>query len=202
MVESRVGLVDLAPTLLQELGIAPPATMQGASLVTLMKMNPGGPQATAKTVVNSVSDRPQYAETDYPRRAFGWSSLRAWRAGKYLYIDAPKRELYDQVADPNAAHNLVNSAPTVADTHGGPTRGVPAQDRACRHSTSRYYAGAGCAIAVTGLCDFPSGQPEAEEKQRGPDPKKGSKSQICCTKHCSKRMRNTTATPFRAWNKC
>jgi tetratricopeptide (TPR) repeat protein len=171
MVESRVGLVDLAPTLLQELGIAPPATMQGASLVTLMKMNPGGPQATAKTVVNSVSDRPQYAETDYPHRAFGWSSLRAWRAGKYLYIDAPKRELYDQVADPNAAHNLVNSAPTVADT-------MAAQLEEFRRKTAR----AGTAQAVItpeqvaqlqslGYVTSPSGQPEAEEKQRGPDPK-------------------------------
>jgi len=36
-VESRVGLVDIAPTLLQELGISPPPVMQGTSLLESMK---------------------------------------------------------------------------------------------------------------------------------------------------------------------
>jgi arylsulfatase A-like enzyme len=73
MIESRVGLVDIAPTVLQKVGIAVPAAMQGASLLELMKSNVNGAKSDA-----AAQDRPEYAETDYPYRAFGWSSLRAW----------------------------------------------------------------------------------------------------------------------------
>jgi len=168
VIESRVGLVDIAPTVLQEAGIAAPAVMQGKSLLELMK-----PSASAKTAKSDVAaqDRPQYAETDYPYRAFGWSSLRAWRAGKYLYIDAPKRELYDQSLDPEATHNLANSAPGVADT-------MAAQLEEFQRKTSR----AGKADAVItprqaeqlqalGYVSSGSSKQESEEKERGPDPK-------------------------------
>ena len=161
LIESRVGLVDIAPTLLQEVGIAAPAAMQGQSLLELMK-----PKSNA-----AAQDRPEYAETDYPYRAFGWSSLRSWRAGKYLYIDAPQRELYDQPLDPEAAHNLANSAPSVTDT-------MAAQLDEFRRKTSR----AGQAeVAITprqaeqlqalGYVSSGSSKPESEEKQRGADPK-------------------------------
>ncbi len=63
-------------------------------------------------------DRPAYAETDYPHRAFGWSSLRALRTGKYLYIEAPDRELYNQQTDPAETHNLAPESKAVAQTLG------------------------------------------------------------------------------------
>jgi choline-sulfatase len=161
LIESRVGLVDIAPTLLQEVGIAAPAAMQGQSLLELVKAKSNA----------AAQDRPEYAETDYPYRAFGWSSLRAWRAGKYLYIDAPQRELYDQPLDPQAAHNLANNAPSVTDT-------MASQLDEFRHKTSR----AGQAeVALTprqaeqlqalGYVSSGSSKPESEEKQRGADPK-------------------------------
>jgi choline-sulfatase len=161
LIESRVGLVDITPTLLQEVGIAAPSAMQGQSLLELVKAKSNA----------AAQDRPEYAETDYPYRAFGWSSLRAWRAGKYLYIDAPQRELYDQPQDPEAAHNLANSAPSVTDT-------MTSQLDEFRHKTSR----AGRAeVALTprqaeqlqalGYVSSGSSKPESEEKQRGADPK-------------------------------
>ncbi|MGC1434470.1 MAG: sulfatase-like hydrolase/transferase [Terriglobales bacterium] len=161
LIESRVGLVDIAPTLLQEVGIAAPSAMQGQSLLELVK---------AKSNADA-QDRPEFAETDYPYRAFGWSSLRAWRAGKYLYIDAPQRELYDQPQDPEASHNLTNSAPSVTDT-------MASQLDEFRHKTSR----AGQAeVALTprqaeqlqalGYVSSGSGKRESDEKQRGADPK-------------------------------
>ena len=104
-VSTRVRLVDVAPTLLSMLSLPLPPTFQGESLVPLMK----GSQKVA-------DDLPAYAETDYPRRAFGWSALRSLRAGKYLFVHAPKRELYDQSQDKNAAHNLTASSPAVAST--------------------------------------------------------------------------------------
>ncbi|HXY49159.1 MAG TPA: sulfatase-like hydrolase/transferase [Terriglobales bacterium] len=118
-VESRVGLVDVAPTLLEEAGLAVPKEMQGESLLSLISSRPGeagvkrAGQASAGT---QPPDRPAYAESDYPHRAFGWSPLRALRTGKYLYIQAPARELYDQTSDPRDMHNLAASARAVADT--------------------------------------------------------------------------------------
>ena len=104
-VSSRVRLVDVAPTLLSLLSLPLPATFQGESLVPLMK---GGQKGTG--------DLPAYAETDYPHRAFGWSALRSLRTGKYLFVRAPQRELYDQSQDKSAAHNLAASSPAVTDT--------------------------------------------------------------------------------------
>jgi len=65
----------------------------------------------AKTSPNS--DLPVYSRSDFPRQAFGWSVLESWRADKYLYIRAPKPELYDLSADSNAAHNLAQSSKAI-----------------------------------------------------------------------------------------
>lgn len=120
-VETRVGLVDVAPTLLQEAGIPVPKDVQGESLSAVIKpttVTPASRRHPARAAQDSHTspDRPAYAETDYPHRAFGWSSLRALRSGKYLYIQAPERELYNQPDDPGAAHNLAASAKAVSDT--------------------------------------------------------------------------------------
>jgi arylsulfatase A-like enzyme/Tfp pilus assembly protein PilF len=104
--DGRVQLVDVAPTILHEVGIPIPAMMQGEPLVSATKVGPSGAGA----------DRPTYAETDYAHRAFGWSALRSWRTGKYLYVDAPERELYDQASDPAALRNLASNAKAVTDT--------------------------------------------------------------------------------------
>jgi arylsulfatase A-like enzyme/cytochrome c-type biogenesis protein CcmH/NrfG len=104
-VAARVRLVDVAPTLLSMLSLPLPPTFQGESLVPLMK----GTQKVADVL-------PAYAETDYPHRAFGWSALRSMRTGKYLFVHAPKPELYDQSQDKDAAHNLAASSPAVAST--------------------------------------------------------------------------------------
>src|SRR5581483_11431448 len=104
-VSARVRLVDVAPTILSMLSLPLPPTFQGESLVPQMKGEAKG-----------ASDLPAYAETDYPHRAFGWSGLRSLRSGKYLFVHAPKRELYDQSQDHDAAHNLAASSPAVATT--------------------------------------------------------------------------------------
>src|ERR1700726_2255810 len=126
-IDTRARLVDVAPTILQEAGLPVPKEMQGESLSPLMsKMvskiatnppHPAGRVSPPPSAGNSPEeDRPAYAETDYPHRAFGWSSLRALRTGKYLYVRAPDRELYNQAADPDPAHNLASGSKAVADT--------------------------------------------------------------------------------------
>jgi arylsulfatase A-like enzyme/Tfp pilus assembly protein PilF len=109
-VETRASLVDVAPTILSSAGVTPPSEMQGQPLLE------SGKAVNDKNTDTSSEDRPAYAETDYPHRAFGWSSLRALRTGKYLYIQAPERELYNQVNDPDATHNLAASSQAVTDT--------------------------------------------------------------------------------------
>ena len=104
-VTTRVRLVDVAPTVLSMLSLPLPPTFQGESLVPLMK-----------SAARPAADLPAYSETEYPHRAFGWSALRAMRTGKYLFVRAPKRELYDQTRDADAAHNLAAGSPAVADT--------------------------------------------------------------------------------------
>src|ERR1700686_2819753 len=87
-IETRARLVDVTPTILQTAGVAIPPDVQGESLVGLVAAaSRRPPQATGET-----PDRSAYAETDYPHRAFGWSSLRALRTGKYIFIQSPDRE--------------------------------------------------------------------------------------------------------------
>jgi arylsulfatase A-like enzyme/Tfp pilus assembly protein PilF len=114
-IDTRVGLVDIAPTVLKEAGVAVPKEMQGEPLSGMWKPAPPG----AKSAAAPIPDRPAYAETDYPHRAFGWSSLRALRTGKYLYIQAPTPELYDQAVDPQALHNTAATAKAVSGTLQG-----------------------------------------------------------------------------------
>jgi arylsulfatase A-like enzyme/Tfp pilus assembly protein PilF len=110
-VESRVELVDVLPTLLQAVGVDVPAEVQGQSLLGIMKAGAAG-----NGEADASRDRPAYAETDYPHVAFGWSAERSLRTGKYLYIQAPRQELYDETADPDALHNLSGTSTAVSST--------------------------------------------------------------------------------------
>ncbi len=106
-VDNRVELVDVMPTILQVVGVAAPREVQGESLLDIIK--------TGETA-EAWRDRAAYAETDYPLIGFGWSALQSLRTGKYLFVQAPRRELYDQPADPKAEHNLAVTSSAVADT--------------------------------------------------------------------------------------
>src|SRR5579872_106781 len=98
----HVRLVDVAPTALEVAGIPVPPRMQGQSLLRAMRQAGMGDAA--------------YARSEFSREAFGWSRLEAWRASKYLYIRAPKPELYDLEGEPGATHNLAGSSQATAGT--------------------------------------------------------------------------------------
>lgn len=106
-VASKVRLIDVAPSVLEIAGIPVPSQMQGQSLLRIAKSGTSG---------SSDHDQAVYSRSDLPQRGFGWSPLESWRAGKYLYVRAPKPELYDLVADPNAAHNLAQASKATLDT--------------------------------------------------------------------------------------
>jgi len=103
LVRARARLVDVAPTLLEIAGIAVPSQMQGQSLLRIAKASPD-------------ADQPVYSTSDFPQRGFGWSGLESWRAGKYLYIRAPRPELYDLSSDPGATHDLAPSSKATLET--------------------------------------------------------------------------------------
>jgi choline-sulfatase len=101
-IAARVSLVDVMPTVLDVAGLQAPPEVQGQSLLPLL--------GTSK-----APERSSYAETDYPKRAFGWSGLGSWRVEKFLFVKAPRRELYDLAGDSSAARNLADDRSVIAD---------------------------------------------------------------------------------------
>ncbi len=93
-VGNPASLMDVAPTILQIAGMPIPREFQGRSLLEMLR--PGSPEPT----------RDIYSESLYAHHHFGCASLRSLRTGSYVYIQAPKPELYDLVADPGESKNL------------------------------------------------------------------------------------------------
>ena len=112
-VETRVGLVDVAPSILRAVHLPVPDAMQGQPLLRFMKRDKVLPSDGQGDL---PSERAIYSESGYGHLSFGWSTLKAWRAGNYLFIDAPERELYNQTTDPAAIRNLASDSKAVADT--------------------------------------------------------------------------------------
>lgn len=84
--DKPIGLVDVAPLILDHLHIAAPPSFVG-----------------------SPSAADVYSESVYAHDAFGWAPLRALRSGDLKYIDAPHPELYNLRADPHELTNIVAS---------------------------------------------------------------------------------------------
>jgi arylsulfatase A-like enzyme/Tfp pilus assembly protein PilF len=165
-VETRVGLVDVAPTILRAVNLPVPALMQGESLLGFLKPDPG------KDSSQPNLHRPVYAESSYGRLSFGWSNLQAWRTGKYLYIEAPERELYDQSLDPVAAHNLAPDSKAVVDTAAaqvaefyGKTKGGASERKPLNLEQAE-------SLHALGYLSSDSGASDDAEKEGGPDPKR------------------------------
>ncbi len=99
VVRQRVGLVDIAPTILDFLGLPVPPSMQGRSLVKYL-FNP-----------DKEEDRVLYTESFYPRFHFGWNELRAIYWKNYKFIETTEPELYDLEKDPAEKENLYLKKP-------------------------------------------------------------------------------------------
>ena len=113
VVPDQVRIIDVMPTVLDLAGIEVPAAVQGASLRPALE----GERQTLLA----------FSESWYPRFHYGWSELRAVRDGRYKFILAPRRELYDVVADPGELNNLAPTEAARADTLERALRALVAQ---------------------------------------------------------------------------
>jgi tetratricopeptide (TPR) repeat protein len=94
-VQRPAGLIDVAPTILNFLGLPVPACFEGASLL-------GAPPRTV------------YSESLHTHDSFGWAPLRSVRRGAYKYIEAPGPELYNLEKDPEERNNIFHADPGLA----------------------------------------------------------------------------------------
>jgi len=97
-VAASVGLVDLAPTILDLVGLPALPDTDGRSLKAFLRT--GSPPA-----------RDYEMETYYPSLAYGWAPLRALVSGPMKLIDAPRPELYELPTDPHEARDLAAARP-------------------------------------------------------------------------------------------
>jgi len=101
-VASLVRLVDVAPTIVDLLGLPPLEAVQGVSLRPLLE----DPSADLGLT--------GYGESIEPTLTFGSSVLRFVRLGNWKYIHKLEPELYDVGADPGETRNLVAQHPEAA----------------------------------------------------------------------------------------
>ena len=101
-INGRVRTIDVAPTVLDLLGLPAPSVVQGQSLAPLLRDEAGG------------AAQPAYSESLEAHCQFGLSPLRCIVADRWKYILAPSPELYDLEADPGEEHNLIAEQPEIA----------------------------------------------------------------------------------------
>ncbi len=95
VVAEPVSLLDVAPTILEVLGLPVPPSFAGRSL-----RKPGSAAVLAESL--------------HTFHSFGWSPLYSIRRGMLKYILAPRQELYDLATDPGERNNLVRTRPAEA----------------------------------------------------------------------------------------
>jgi len=97
IVQRPVGSIDIVPTILAVLGIPPPPSVQGASL--LPAMTSAAETTGAEAYVESLSGW-------LDRR---WAPLQGIRSADWKFIDAPQPELYDLKSDPGERKNVISA---------------------------------------------------------------------------------------------
>jgi arylsulfatase A-like enzyme/Flp pilus assembly protein TadD len=102
VVQDGVSLVDVAPTLLQAVGLTAPPDVQGRSLLSLILGRA------------SAGNSNLYAESYPPLLHFGWNPLTGVQWHDWKFIETTRPELYDIHDDPQELHNLFASRQAMA----------------------------------------------------------------------------------------
>jgi arylsulfatase A-like enzyme/Tfp pilus assembly protein PilF len=150
-VRAPVGLIDVFPTIAEATGIPAGSGRPGLSLVRL-----AGAKAPATRRI--------YSETLYPRLQLGWSDLASLTDDRWSYIEAPRPELYDVVADPRQRRNLVSSV-------SSPLRSMRAELLAVRDSATSPEKSSAEELEKLGSLGYIRVDPGSAAKRDLPDPK-------------------------------
>jgi arylsulfatase A-like enzyme/Tfp pilus assembly protein PilF len=102
VVEGRVSLADVMPTILEMFGLDVPAAVQGVSFRGMLS----GKEEKGK--------RSFYIESMYGNETLGWAPLAGIIDGPYKYISLPEPELYDLEKDRGEKNNLFPSEKKIA----------------------------------------------------------------------------------------
>ena len=97
-VTAPVALADIFPTITGLLRLTAPPGLSGISLAEGLDGQ-------------ALPSRQIYSETLYPRLHLGWSDLASLVDERHHYIQAPRPELYDIVADPGEKNDLAEALP-------------------------------------------------------------------------------------------
>jgi len=129
-IHSLVRTTDLVPTVLEALGIHPPAglTFAGESLLDLLDRDEGTTRFAYSESVNDLiayQTLPSNAESLYAVNDGRWKLIAHRKDGRYTRF-----ELYDLVDDPKELANLSGSSEAGRARAGGP--GAAAFSRLCR----------------------------------------------------------------------
>lgn len=105
-----VSLVDIFPTILGIGGIKNSAVKtQGIDLSVFWRL------ASGKGMVEGKERDAVYFESRNGYNEYGWAPLRGIVVGRYKYIEAPRRELYDVESDPAELRNLADNEKELTD---------------------------------------------------------------------------------------
>ena len=157
-VNPAASLIDVAPTILQFLGVPKPPQFQGRSLLELLdqKIPP--------------TPREVYSESLYAHYHYECAAMRSLRVGDYKYIDAPQPEFYNLGADPAERSNLSSRSTSLALAYRERLQRLrtrfasssPAQPNAVSPEVARALSSLGYVAATSG---------RVADADSGPDPK-------------------------------
>lgn len=100
-IKELVRHIDIAPTLLEWLGVQSDSHMQGQSLIPLLEGK-------------EKQKRIAYSESKYGETHYGWSPLESITTDEYRLINAPTPELYDRKESVSETKNLIHEKSSVA----------------------------------------------------------------------------------------
>ena len=94
--KQRASLVDIMPTILEYLRLPVPSSLQGRSLLPAMREG-------------KMPAQDLYLESFFASEAFHCAPIQGIIRGRFKYLDLPRPELYDLLADPGERENLVSA---------------------------------------------------------------------------------------------
>lgn len=97
-IQQQARTIDVLPTILDLLGGKASPAVQGTSMV---------PDFSGKPVNTTYS----YEETLYPKINMQWAELRGIHTAHWMYVRAPRPELYDLDKDPGELNNVIDTYP-------------------------------------------------------------------------------------------